>query len=103
MIQRLLIMGSETATPNLRLRKISTKQKHTTISTRPEEIEEPVTPAGQLFSQPNLNCYILCTLGFKDTMNVSGVKETLLETLVKHKRFHSIMVILQLLTVVPFE
>lgn len=89
-------MGSETAAPNLRLRKINTKQKHTTLSTRPVEFEEPVTPAGRLFSQPNLNCYILCTLGFKDTINVSDFKETLLETLVKHKRFHSIMVSFQL-------
>lgn len=89
-------MGSENVTTNLRLRKISTKQKHTTLSTRPEEFEEPVTPAGRLFSQPNLNCYILCTLGFRDTINVSDFKGTLLETLVKHKRFHSIMVIFQL-------
>ncbi|CAM6008879.1 unnamed protein product [Sphagnum balticum] len=53
--------------------------------------EEPVSPCGQMFSQPNMNCYILCTLGFKNPINLPEFRKTMEETLVKHKRFHSVM------------
>lgn len=87
-------MGSERlAIPDLGLPKINTKQKLTTESPRAGEVElEPVTPAGRLFLQPNLNMYILCTLGFANPINVSDFKTTLSVTLAKHKRFHSIIV-----------
>ncbi|CAM6016449.1 unnamed protein product [Sphagnum balticum] len=55
------------------------------------EPEEPVTPCGRLFIQPSMNCYIMCTLGFKNPINLPEVRVALEETLVKHKRFHSVM------------
>jgi hypothetical protein len=55
------------------------------------EPEEPVSPCGQMFCQPNMNCYILCTLGFKNPINLPEFRKTMEETLVKHKRFHSVM------------
>lgn len=87
-------MGSEKlAIPDLGLPKINIKQKLTTESPRAGEVElEPVTPAGRVFQQPNLNLYILCTLGFENPINVCDFKTTLSETLAKHKRFHSIIV-----------
>lgn len=87
-------MGSERlAIPDLGLPKINIKQKLTTESPRAGEVElEPVTPAGRLFLQPNLNLYILCTLGFENPINVCDFKTTLSETLAKHERFHSIIV-----------
>ncbi|CAM6011483.1 unnamed protein product [Sphagnum balticum] len=55
------------------------------------EPEEPVSPCGQMFCQPNMNCYILCTLGFKNPINLPEFRKTMEETLVKHKRFHIVM------------
>lgn len=52
---------------------------------------EPVTPAGRLFNQPSLNCYILLIVGFKTQMDVEALKAGLEATLIKHKRFSSIV------------
>lgn len=75
----------------LRLRKINTRKRSTTPAAIHVE-EEPVTPAGRVFMQPDLNCYIICTLGFQKLINVAEFKMTLSETLVNHKRFHSVLV-----------
>ena len=86
-------MSSE-ALPGLRLRKINVKQKESTVSavaTLPVA-EEPVTPAGRLFMEKDMNCYILCTLAFENPINVEEFKKTFLVTLVNHKRFQSIIV-----------
>jgi hypothetical protein len=81
---------------SLRLRLSVTKPDHSTESPtnfgRQAEPEEPVTPCGRLFIQPSMNCYIMCTLGFKNPINLPEVRVALEETLVKHKRFHSVMV-----------
>jgi hypothetical protein len=87
-------MGSEEFS-SLRLRRIATKLEGAVSSTnftRQAEPDEPVTPCGRLFCQPNMNCYIMCTLGFKNPINLPDFKRALQETLVKHKRFHSVMV-----------
>jgi len=80
---------------SLRLRLSVTTPDHSTDSPanfgRQAEPEEPVTPCGRLFIQPSMNCYILCTLGFKNPINLPEVRVALEETLVKHKRFHSVM------------
>lgn len=77
--------------PRRRLRKINTTRRNTTPAAIQVE-EEPVTPAGRVFMQPDLNCYIICTLGFQKLINVAEFKKTLSETLVNHKRFHSVLV-----------
>ncbi|CAM6062056.1 unnamed protein product [Sphagnum tenellum] len=80
---------------SLRLRLSVTKPDHSTESPtnfgRQAEPEEPVTPCGRLFIQPSMNCYIMCTLGFKNPINLPELRVALEETLVKHKRFHSVM------------
>jgi hypothetical protein len=53
--------------------------------------EEPVTPAGRMFLQPDLCCTILCTMGFQKTINLESFKQAVKNTLVKHKRFTSIV------------
>ncbi|CAM6025957.1 unnamed protein product [Sphagnum balticum] len=53
--------------------------------------EEPVTPAGRMFLQPDLCCTILCTMGFQNTINLESFKQAVKNTLVKHKRFTSIV------------
>ncbi len=94
------IMGSEEVS-SLKLPRIATKRGGAVSpslanfsggSLAAAEPEEPVSPCGQMFSQPNMNCYILCTLGFKDPINLLEFRKTMEETLVKHKRFHSVMV-----------
>jgi len=87
-------MGSEGASvPGLTLRKINVKQKSATVTTTMEStVEEPVTPAGRLFMEPSLNCYILCALAFEKPIDVAEFKQTLLVTLVNHKRFQSVIV-----------
>ena len=54
--------------------------------------EEPVTPAGRLFMEPEMNCYILCALVFEQPIDLANFKQTLLGTLVNHKRFQSVIV-----------
>jgi len=89
----------------LRLRRIATTKpdaatavSSTNFSSATEEAaeeppeEEPVTPCGRLFCEPNMSCYIMCILGFKNLINLPEFKQALKETLVKHKRFHSVMV-----------
>lgn len=87
-----------------RLRNINTSKSASRRAPTPAAVdveEEPVTPAGRVFMQPNLNCYILCTLGFQELINVAEFKDTLSETLVKHKRFHSILVSHDFVPVLP--
>lgn len=57
-----------------------------------DEPKSPVTPVGRAFSQPDMNVVILCIVGFSDRPDVRTMREFLRGTLVKHKRFHSIMV-----------
>lgn len=90
-------MGSEaTRLPGLTLRKINvkpnTKEVSSSTSTESAVAEEPVTPAGRLFMEPDMNCYILCTLAFQNAIDVAEFKQTLLVTLVNHKRFQSVIV-----------
>jgi len=75
------------------LRKVRVKSDNRFREREQENWEglEPVTPAGCLFSQPSLNCYILAIFGFKTQMDVEGIKGGLEATLIKHKRFSSIV------------
>lgn len=80
----------------LTLRKINVKQKDlpssaTTTKDETPAVEEPVTPAGRLFMEPNMNCHIMCALAFANPIDVPLFKQTLSDTLVNHKRFHSII------------
>ncbi|MCO5612232.1 hypothetical protein L7F22_066496 [Adiantum nelumboides] len=49
---------------------------------------EPVTPAGRAFLDPS---FILVILGSKDPINIDALKSGLRETIIKHKRFSSII------------
>ncbi|XP_024378327.1 wax ester synthase/diacylglycerol acyltransferase 11 [Physcomitrium patens] len=90
-------MGSDVF-PGLSLRKIHVKEKEaftvdSTVSKIHSEIvvDEPVTPAGRLFMQEEMNVYILCTLAFVNPIDVPEFKKTMIATIVNHKRFHSII------------
>ncbi|MCO5587511.1 hypothetical protein L7F22_041460 [Adiantum nelumboides] len=54
-------------------------------------IPEPVTPAGRVFFNPAFNLHILVILGFKTPINVDTFKAGLRDTILKHKRFCSIV------------
>ncbi|KAI5069178.1 hypothetical protein GOP47_0015479 [Adiantum capillus-veneris] len=54
-------------------------------------IPEPVTPAGRAFLDPSFNAHILVILGSKVPINVDALKSGLRETIIKHKRFSSII------------
>ena len=54
-----------------------------------ESAEEPVSPAGRMFQEPNINCVIVCTLGFKEKSDMSSVRGVLKEGLLRHYRFRS--------------
>lgn len=57
-----------------------------------DEPTSPVTPVGRAFSQPDLNVVILCIVGLAEKPGLQHMQEFLRGTLVKHRRFHSIMV-----------
>ncbi|XP_057247936.1 wax ester synthase/diacylglycerol acyltransferase 5 isoform X2 [Beta vulgaris subsp. vulgaris] len=57
-------------------------------------IDEPVTPAGRLFLQPNFYQIINCALGFKHPLDIQSIKSEISNSLmVKHPRFSSLFVV----------
>ena len=53
---------------------------------------EPLTPASRVFCSPSLNMTILVTFGLKTSCNIDALKEGLKSTLLRHKRFCSVVV-----------
>ncbi|CAH9100359.1 unnamed protein product [Cuscuta europaea] len=57
------------------------------------EIDEPLTPAGRLFLQPEMSQIIHAVAGVKNPFDVDAVKSAFADSLlVKHPRFSSLMV-----------
>ncbi|OAY45762.2 wax ester synthase/diacylglycerol acyltransferase 11 [Manihot esculenta] len=55
--------------------------------------DEPLTPAGRLFLQPELKTIIHCALGFKYHMDIDAIKSTIKSSLmINHPRFCSLLV-----------
>ncbi|GAB4858460.1 hypothetical protein Ancab_009934 [Ancistrocladus abbreviatus] len=54
--------------------------------------EQPLSPAARLFHAPRMNCCIIAIIGTKTKINVDMVKEGLMDSLVKHPRFSSKLV-----------
>ena len=57
------------------------------------EEEEPLSPNARLFHTKRLNCCILAIIGCKTSIDVGVVKLGLENTLIKHPRFSSLLVI----------
>uniref|UniRef100_A0A0D9V463 Uncharacterized protein n=1 Tax=Leersia perrieri TaxID=77586 RepID=A0A0D9V463_9ORYZ len=57
------------------------------------ELEEPVSPAGRLFREPNFSCYIVCTFGLAKPVDLPAVRAGIEATLARHPRFCSIQVL----------
>jgi hypothetical protein len=98
-------MTSSPEEPNLRKRppkintKITREEETTTNATKWDG--EPVSPAGQLFHQPNFNCHIISIFGFGTLINVETFIEGLQATLARHPRFSSIPVRLYIQIIYP--
>jgi hypothetical protein len=56
------------------------------------EQEEPMSPSGALLRHFNMDCYILVIIGLEKPVDVPSMKTTLQSTLIKHKRFSSVVV-----------
>uniref|UniRef100_A0A6P4ACR1 O-acyltransferase WSD1-like isoform X2 n=1 Tax=Ziziphus jujuba TaxID=326968 RepID=A0A6P4ACR1_ZIZJJ len=55
--------------------------------------DEPLTPAGRLFLQPEMDQIIHCVIGFKNPLDTESIKAGLRNSiLLKHPRFSSLMV-----------
>jgi hypothetical protein len=54
---------------------------------------QPLSPAARLFHAPRINCYIIAIMGCKTKINPDVVKAGLEQTLLKHPRFSSKLVI----------
>eukprot|EP01018_Ginkgo_biloba_P023428 Gb_16735 [translate_table: standard] len=88
-------MESESHTlgkPYLRRVAVKKDEKYNDLN-REDDIQslEPVTPAGRVFNQPALNCYIMVIIGFKKQIDAELIKAGLEASMVKHKRFSSIV------------
>ena len=61
-----------------------------------EEDQQPLSPAGRLFHEPNFNVHILAIMGCKTKVDPqvakANVKANLPRTLLKHPRFSSLPV-----------
>ena len=53
---------------------------------------EPLTPAGRVFSSSSFNLNICVILGFKSPCSVQVLKDGMSGSLLKHKRFSSVLV-----------
>ncbi|XP_025012691.2 wax ester synthase/diacylglycerol acyltransferase 11 [Ricinus communis] len=58
-----------------------------------EEEEEVLSPAARLFHAPRFNCYIISIIGSNTAIDPGLVKVSLQQTLVKHPRFSSNLVV----------
>lgn len=58
------------------------------------EEEEPVSPAGRMFHEPNFNVHVLAIMGSKYKIQPEIAKANLPNTLLKHPRFSSLLVTL---------
>ncbi|XP_062088929.1 wax ester synthase/diacylglycerol acyltransferase 11-like [Humulus lupulus] len=56
-------------------------------------LEEPVSPAGRLFNEPNFNVHILAIMGSKIKIDLEYAKQKYVQTLLKHPRFSSLQVV----------
>lgn len=56
-----------------------------------EEDEEPMSPSGALLRHFNMDCYILVIIGLGKPVDVPTMKTTLQSTVIKHKRFSSVV------------
>ncbi|KAG8650836.1 hypothetical protein MANES_07G077200v8 [Manihot esculenta] len=55
--------------------------------------DEPLSPSGRLFLQPEMNTIIHCALGVKNSMDVDAIKSAIKNSiLAKHPRFCSLLV-----------
>ncbi|KAE8077680.1 hypothetical protein FH972_016220 [Carpinus fangiana] len=54
---------------------------------------QPLSPAARLFHAPRINCYIIAFMGCKTKINPDVVKAGLEQTLLKHPRFSSKLVV----------
>ena len=52
-----------------------------------DDQDQPLSPAGQLFLEPNFNIHVLAMMGFKTKIDTAVVKANLPHTLLKHPRF----------------
>ncbi|KAF4384563.1 hypothetical protein F8388_003870 [Cannabis sativa] len=57
-----------------------------------QDQDQPLSPAGQLFHEPNFNVHILAMMGCKTKIDIAVVKANLPHTLLKHPRFCSLPV-----------
>ena len=69
------------------LKPIKTKVRYDDILS-----EEPVSPAGRLFNDPNFNVHILAIMGSKIKIDLEYTKQKYVQTLLKHPRFSSLQV-----------
>lgn len=83
------------ATPMARHDDDKSKVKVKQISVRNdslyEEDEEPMSPSGALLRHFNMDCYILVIIGVDKPVDVPSMKTTLQSTLIKQKRFSSVV------------
>ncbi|KAG7973716.1 hypothetical protein I3843_06G010500 [Carya illinoinensis] len=66
---------------------------HVKASRSSHHDEEPLSPAARFFQAPRFNVYIIAIVGCKTRINTDVVKAGLEQTLVKHPRFSSKMVV----------
>ncbi|XP_019058980.1 PREDICTED: O-acyltransferase WSD1-like isoform X2 [Tarenaya hassleriana] len=58
-----------------------------------EEEEEPLSPAARFFHAPEFNCYIISMMGCKIRIDVDVIIQGLKQTLIRHPRFSSKLVV----------
>ena len=56
--------------------------------------EEPVSPAGCMFHEPNFNVHVLAIMGSKYKIQPEIAKANIPNTLLKHPRFSSLLVMI---------
>ncbi|KAL5227019.1 hypothetical protein ABZP36_015284 [Zizania latifolia] len=83
----------------IRLRKpaavemVTTETKKTAAADEEEELEEPVSPAGRLFREPQFSCHIVCAFGLAAPIDMPALRAGVEATLARHPRFCSIQVL----------
>lgn len=71
--------------------KLKVKQISVRNDSLYEEDEEPMSPSGALLRHFNMDCYILVIIGLDKPVDVPSMKTILQSTLIKQKRFSSVV------------
>ncbi|GAB2293957.1 hypothetical protein Dimus_028171 [Dionaea muscipula] len=103
-------MSMSSSSPSRRLRKVKTKSlerinpggagreiremEEARVVAADDQVKEPMSPGARLLQAPSMDSYVIATMGSKKIIDIDVIREGLKQTLIKHPRFSSKLVLI---------